>query len=226
MNNLFASDQTILDWIELTLEEAEEPTFIMAITMENHGSHATRNSRGDIVAEPLPGEYMDEDILRIVNSYTATLEKADQMLGDLVAYLETRERPAVLLFFGDHLAWMDQERQVYIQGGYIATADDWAWNNEEALKMHATPFLIWSSEHNTPTDSGMLCPYFLGGMALEIAGLPLNDFYEALKEYRKILPVSRSFIAIDRHGELVSELSKTARDYLEAHKAYSRSLWQ
>jgi hypothetical protein len=148
------------------------------------------------------------------------------MLGDLTAYLETRERPAVVLFFGDHLAWMDYDYETYLQGGYVSTANRWGWNSTENLKMHSLPYLIWSNKENTPTDGGTISPYFLAGMALDVAGIPLNEFYETLKEYRAILPVSRSFVAMDRQGNFVSGLSEIARDYLEAHKSYSRHLWQ
>jgi hypothetical protein len=91
--------------------------------------------------------------------------------------------------------------------------------------MYSTPYLIWSNKHNIRIgDGGTISPYFLAGMALEAAGLPLNDFYKTLRDYRSLLPVSRSFIAIGRQGQFINELSESEQKYLDAHKAYSRSL--
>jgi len=60
---------------------------IYAVTMENHGPWDSDNAR---------------DATGRLDAYLGRLRNSDAMLGDLIQYLSTDGRPALLVFFGDH----------------------------------------------------------------------------------------------------------------------------
>ncbi|MBW6526782.1 LTA synthase family protein [Sphingomonas sp. RHCKR7] len=63
------------------------PTFVYAVTMENHGPWGKERIAGS------PGG---------LDAYLRHLRGSDAMLGDLIDHLDRADRRAVLVFFGDH----------------------------------------------------------------------------------------------------------------------------
>ena len=222
MNGRYVPDWVIFQWISDTLDAAENPTFIMAITMENHGPYDTRFARGEVTTGAIEGVRLSQDVINTLRSYANTFDQADKMLGDLTDFLSERDRPAVVLFFGDHLPFLGRGHIGYVEGGFLETGNENRWTDDDFLKMHSTPFLIWSTESTERRDAGYLNPYFLGAMTLEAAGLPINTFYMNMIYYQAVLPVSRSFITIDRNGRAIAELTETQNEWQQWHRYQSR----
>jgi phosphoglycerol transferase MdoB-like AlkP superfamily enzyme len=100
----YVADAAVGRKIAEVLDRAERPTFVFAITMENHGPlHLERASDEDarrLYAEPPPGGYGDLTV------YLRHLANADRMIGALRETLTARSRESVLCFFGDHVPSM------------------------------------------------------------------------------------------------------------------------
>ncbi|HWU72820.1 MAG TPA: LTA synthase family protein [Sphingomonas sp.] len=67
--------------------QAATPRLIYAVTMENHGPWDSDNA---------------QDATGRLDAYLGRLRSSDAMLDDLIQYLSTDGRPALLVFFGDH----------------------------------------------------------------------------------------------------------------------------
>lgn len=98
----YISDQAVADWIIKKLDGGgDAPQFVFAITMENHGPFhletATRNEAKSLYS--LPGEQVIDDL----TIYLRHLANSDKMLGRIQEYLASRDRKAVLCFYGDHV---------------------------------------------------------------------------------------------------------------------------
>lgn len=86
----YVSDAAIADEIMAIAAHSQGPTMIYAVTIENHGPWKT--SREDSGRE--------DSGLR--QGYLRLLAKGDAMLADLTARIADLQRPASLVFFGDH----------------------------------------------------------------------------------------------------------------------------
>ena len=83
----YVSDRAVADKVLELAEEAEKPSFIYAVTMENHGPWSTQDAA-------------DNDGL--VQNYNQLVRAGDAMLSRLHEGLAALQKPAVLTFFGDH----------------------------------------------------------------------------------------------------------------------------
>lgn len=122
----YVSDMAVADRIAEVLSAASGPTFIFAITMENHGPlHLERVSETDVVdlySRPPPTGCEDLTI------YLRHLRNADRMLGSLRAVLASSASPGGLCWFGDHVPIMTD---VYSALG---------------LPSGATSYLLWRTD--------------------------------------------------------------------------------
>jgi len=83
----YVDDRTLGATLANLASQAATPRLVYAVTMENHGPWDSDNAR---------------DAAGRLDAYLARLRSSDAMLGDLIEYLSTDGRPALLVFFGDH----------------------------------------------------------------------------------------------------------------------------
>ena len=133
----YVSDQALTDKILETLAQPhEQPIFIFAITMENHGplhlEHITDSEQRKWLSEPLPQNCQELAI------YLRHLANADQMILRLLKRLSAsnattaspHQRPAQLLWYGDHVPVLTK---VYEQFGYPdGHTDYFLWRSDDA----------------------------------------------------------------------------------------------
>lgn len=90
--------------IEQLQKEADQPQFIMAISMENHGPWGRRpNVEEDRLAGIEVPEQLPEEHWRAWREYLYHGQNAVTELNRLYEFALSRERPTLILFFGDHL---------------------------------------------------------------------------------------------------------------------------
>lgn len=132
----YVSDQALTDKIlEILAQPHEQPIFIFAITMENHGplhlERITESEQHQWLNEPLPQNFQELAI------YLRHLANADQMILRLLKRLSaanattapSHQRPAQLLWYGDHVPVLTK---VYEQFGYPdGHTDYFLWRSDE-----------------------------------------------------------------------------------------------
>ncbi|MBU9167677.1 LTA synthase family protein [Burkholderia gladioli] len=103
----YVSDAAVAEAIIETLEApGDEPRFVFAMTMENHGPLHLETV--------LPGESANRHTLgdgalwRDLTAYLRHIENADAMLGRLLDYLRSSRRETVICFYGDHVPALSQ----------------------------------------------------------------------------------------------------------------------
>lgn len=100
----YTCDASVTEKIFEVLQEAVRPTFVFAITMENHGplhlEQVPEHELSDIYAEPPPAEYRDLSV------YLRHLKHADQMIGSLTELIRHEYPASTLVFYGDHVPSM------------------------------------------------------------------------------------------------------------------------
>ena len=145
----YATDESTLRAIQACMDSSEEPTFLFAITMQNHQPYEDIDP--SLVEVEVTSDRLSQEALTALRTYTQGLYDADRMLGELQAWIDERERPTVLVFFGDHMPTLGANYLAYNESGLFNSLD--GLSQEELLTMYATPFLIYS---NRELEAGVL----------------------------------------------------------------------
>ena len=152
----YIADEALAERILETLEKAETPLFILAITMENHGplqlEHMEENRAKAFYTEEVP-EGLEE-----LSVYLRHLKNADHMIGTLRESFDANPHPLSLCWYGDHIPIMPN---VYGKFGEPEGSVPYAlWNN------HAL-----ADERQTTNRTRTLSAHELARHWLERAGL-------------------------------------------------------
>ena len=99
----YMADSAMTDKIKTLLKDSGRPQFIFAISIEAHGPYdiePAHTAERDAIA--VPAAITGRDKLEM-QTYLYHIRHADAELGRLVAWLAKRQRPSLVLFYGDHL---------------------------------------------------------------------------------------------------------------------------
>jgi hypothetical protein len=180
------SDRDIFRFIEQVLREEDAradrpPLFIYALTVQQHGPHAAghpgqppRNERRTFAA-------LDIEVNAKLNDYLSRLTQSDEAIAVLQAALKRRDRPWVLAHFGDHLpAFEGLMRDVPKRSPIAGVSGDYVtyYSVEAGGFDAAAPALA----RKPPA----LDIAFLGGLLLDIAGLPKDRYFAANTRLRQL----------------------------------------
>ena len=145
----------------------------------------------------------------MLSVYVEGIRDADAMLGRLAAYFSAADEPVVLVFFGDHLPYLGDNRSVYRELGLQAAVTD----------DEGSPYLIWAndaarealdwdtavSKLDLPAD-GRISACFLGQLVLELTGRQDDHaWFSWLGELRRALPVIQGASCITADGTMLPQ---------------------
>ena len=191
--------------------------FTYAVTIQNHMSY-TAEKYGDYVCpEVETTAELSPEIQTAVNVYAEGIRDANALLRELTDYYSSREEPVLLVFFGDHLPYLGDNRQGYVELGLPAGDASGA---EDPFAAYTAPFLIWCNEAGAelldfdsaiealdlPGD-GRISACYLGAAVLELTGRgEVSPWFAFLNELRRELPVIHNGACLDADGQLSFEL--------------------
>jgi len=165
----------------------EEPIFMFGITMQNHQPFPP--VREEDVRIQVTSDLLSEAVLDTVKSFTHGLNDADTMLGMLVDYIDNRDRPTVMLFFGDHLPNLGGHLAAFTQTGLITPGQGHL--PEYRTIMYSTPFIIYSNRELAPIlpnmDNHISTYYLLPIMAYQ-TGFHRTPYMNLLLDYFRRVP--------------------------------------
>jgi phosphoglycerol transferase MdoB-like AlkP superfamily enzyme len=124
----YVSDDAVGGTVIATLDAAVQPTFVFAITMENHGPLHWEKVGAEEAATLF--EQMPPDDCEDLAVYARHLRNADLMAGKLSDYLKSSPHAAWLCVYGDHVPIMPK---VYRALGVPEGSTDYCiWSNPAA----------------------------------------------------------------------------------------------
>ncbi|AHA74403.1 LTA synthase family protein [Bacillus thuringiensis] len=207
----YISDLAMSKEIIAELEEQKQPTFIHAVTMQNHFPF-TEGRFGENLIEISGLE--NEESKGELETYTEGLRRSDEALQYLIEQLDNLDRPTLLVFFGDHLPSLGTNKSFYKENGYITNEK----TPSERLAMAQTPLLMYAN-FDMPNDNlGLVSPIHFSNLIFDYAGLNKSLFYQFLSELYKEIPVLRDELKVDKNGEVVNDLTKKQKEMLEQYK--------
>lgn len=194
----YISDETTEEAIEYYMDRNTAdgtPSVVFAITMENHQPYGENPAN---TIEVTSDDFDDETAIA-VNTYTQGLKDADLMLKELVSYVDHRERPTILLFYGDHKPTLGQVHTLYEKTGYYDSADDSAENRK---KIFSAPFLIYANRDMdecflTPGVSHKISDYHLLNVVASATGFQQTPYMNFLEDMYQVLPYYNMYLSLD-----------------------------
>lgn len=144
MTNYYANDTEMAKMIiddyneHLSLNPADG-YFNFAVTIQNHGPYIPTDTGKEKLVKRLDG--MTDTEYFTLENYAQGLKDADDFLKTIKDYIESIDKPTVVVFFGDHLPFLDSELKTYDMIGYDITSG----TDAAIYRKHKTPYLIFSN---------------------------------------------------------------------------------
>jgi phosphoglycerol transferase MdoB-like AlkP superfamily enzyme len=170
-NGDYMADSAMTDEIMSQLKDAGPPRFVFAISMEAHGPYDKSANIDTAARDAIPVPAGVEGTAKIaLQNYIYHLRDADHELGRLADLLAKRDRPTMLLFYGDHLPALSDTYKIA------------GFRNGEGMLTQTVPWLLVDPQHHEEKpNSEDLAAWMLPGKLLERAGVN-DDAYFTLTQ--------------------------------------------
>ena len=175
--------------------DKSRPFFMFNVTMQNHSPYnSTWYGLDDRVtvegsAEPCP----------LTNQYLSLIRYSDKSLRKLVEYFANVEEPTIILFFGDHQPYVENEFISEIMGTDVTNAE-----GEQLQKRYISHMMLWANYDIPDEYEGTIdriSVNYLSGLLLQVAGLRMTDYDRYLAGLREKIPVITAMGALDARGQ-------------------------
>jgi phosphoglycerol transferase MdoB-like AlkP superfamily enzyme len=167
----YMADSAMTDEIMAQLPDAGPSRLVFAISIEAHGPYdgSDNTNVAERNAIPVPAGVEGKDKLEWQN-YVYHMHHADAELGRLADMLAKRERPTILLFYGDHLPALTN---TYEHAGF---------RDGQPFDTQMVPWVLVDAHNDGPPPvHGDIAAWMLPGLVLERAGIH-DDAYFALTQ--------------------------------------------
>ncbi len=188
--------------MELDENNSDTPQFIFTVSMQNHGGYTDtyRNFTNDVKVTSGNGS----DAL---NQFLSLLKVTDQSLEKFIETLEQRDRPTILLFFGDHQP-----------NNYTVSALTKNMSEEELQEnRRKSNYLLWANYPLSDQTDEDYSNNYLGYLLLKESNIPLDNWYKFLGQIHNVYPIINDAFYFDRDGEKMliegQDFSSEINDY-------------
>ncbi|MBQ8044367.1 MAG: LTA synthase family protein [Clostridia bacterium] len=196
----YLSDEYLTNQIinELETKGENEKLFSMTLTIQQHMPYVYE--KYDEYDIQIVSSNLDEQMEETVLAYAQGVYDADKELGRLNKYIQKFDEPTIIVFFGDHLPYLNtsEGKSVMDKLSYFNTENK-LLNN---YRKYNTEALVISNYDIKEERIKYLGPDLLMAYLLNRMDLELSDYYIWLDDTKNILPSYNSSVAIDKHGKL------------------------
>ena len=197
----YVSDKYVTDKIidEFEKKEKNEKLFYMTLTMQAHMPYQ-KNKYKDYDVWVTKSE-LSTETNDTLTSYAQGIYDADKQLGRLYEYINTLEEPTIIVFFGDHLPFLNTGKVNAIDELRYFNTSDKLLNNYRKYNTQSliiANFELKSDEENTKfLGPDLLSSYILNNMDIEI-----SNYYKWLYNSRKNIGSANFLVTVDSKGNL------------------------
>lgn len=166
---MYYRDREVNDMIINQISNAEEPNFIFAVTMQNHGPYRDNLKKDyaqiEVEMKESDGKFT-ESSKNILEFYSDNIVQVDLELQRMIEELEKLDEDVMVVYFGDHLPLLGLGDQVYKESNYFLNTGSY----EEYLKKYSTPLLVWDN-FSEEREELNISPSYLPAYILQKSGL-------------------------------------------------------
>lgn len=202
----YVSDKACYEKImHISEQTTQQPLFLFAVTMQNHGGYETEWS--DM---PNKISFLNENDYQQTNQYVELAKISDDAFKELVEYYSNDERETIILFFGDHQPSLGSEYEELFSGTKSK-------NLKNAAKKYFVPFVLCANFDIAEERIENISPNFLAPLLLEKAKMPQTAYYKYLNDLRKKVPSITTMVCIDQNKKMFT-LEKNENYFNELHE--------
>lgn len=221
----YATDASTLQAIRTQADEAAqtgEPLFLFAITMQNHQPYDALPE--DQIQVQVTSDKLSQESLTALTTYTQGLYDADAMLGALAEWIDSRERPTVLVFFGDHMPTLGSNYLAYNESGLFDSTN--GMSHEELLTMYSTPFLIYANRDLpqgilTGRTGNAISDYNLLNALAVSTGIARTPYMNLLLDFYSLIPFYNNRLDFTLTGDI--KVFTRAMEYITYDRIYGEN---
>lgn len=222
----FISDEYFTDRIIeqiLLAEEDNVPLFLFGISMQNHWGFDPMKYGTLDLAVMAESPYLNENEIGSVNSFLQGIHDADKQLGRLVDFVENRDTPTIIVFFGDHLPILGLHAdRIFEKLGFVSQQEDFYWTLEDWQAIFQTPYLVWANYDLNRDCRGTVSTFALSALVAEASGIQLNRYFTYLLRSLEHFRAISNEMYVDLDG--VFHYGWEARSFY--HIQALRALWE
>ncbi len=178
----YMTDSMLYQHVIKELEQkTEENKFILTLSMQNHTPFVVPDGYEDKIT--YTGDGLTNDVaVRKYNAYLSSLKASDDALSNLISYLSQREKPTIVLFYGDHYPKVNQNGNAYTDLGLVTDLS----SPENDYITHVTPAFIWSNYKDVGKTVGNIDGSLVSAKLLALTGvevpnyMKINNYLESL----------------------------------------------
>lgn len=185
------TDMIINDYKNHLETNPDKGYFNFTVTIQNHAPYNNSQLYFDKEYISKDAGLTDEEYY-IINNYLGGVKTGNELIVKIYEYINTLDRPVVLLIFGDHLPYLDSEELIYEKLGL-----DIKSNTHEAYKnRYSTDYMIIGNnaylEKNIPSISGqqgLISSNYLSLKMLQYMNIELPQFHAFLNDLIQYAPI-------------------------------------
>jgi len=199
----YITDETISEEVIYQLSQPRDNSvFVMAITMENHGLYREKYNASDWKITVSGDSLNERQVIALQNFVTGT-SNSDRALREIYDYVMEREKPTVVLWYGDHLPTLGEDFMPYTTTGTITSDKASEWTQEEKMTMFSTPFLVFTNYDTGRTfraQGESVSPYYLPALLADYIGAPETLQTNFLLKLYETSPIISSYYTLYSPG--------------------------
>jgi phosphoglycerol transferase MdoB-like AlkP superfamily enzyme len=194
----YITDQSFSQYIKYFLDEAEKkdeaPLFLFGISIENHQPYYYKYYWETFTVRA-KNPYLSKKDFHYFENFVQGVKNADDILGQLCEFIDSRKRPSVIVFFGDHLPSICKKYSAYLDTGFI---DD-IYATDSRFQLYTTPFIIYSNfmPDKTNLKGNNYASYDLLNVLSSLIGSGKTAYMSYLEVLREVLPYYNNKIKTD-----------------------------
>ena len=196
----------------------EEPVFSFDVSYQCHSPYRDDGLDGDAVLWQAP-EGISETSFYVINNYLASLAETQRLLLDGLDTLREEAEPVLVLIYGDHSPFLNEEAVYRESGLRLDTSTE-----QGIIEYYGTPWLLWANEAAKPYlqkelrgEGPMLSPGYLLNVVFECLGWQGSAFMQFTDTIRAVLPVVSSNGFVSENGALSFSPSEEAQALLRTY---------
>lgn len=211
------ADSYMMDVILENLKSRSgEKKFLFTTTAQNHMPYSKqRYSNYDVNVE---SSNLSSGLTDVARCFAQGVYDADKELGRLYDEIQKLDRPTVVVFFGDHLPYLDDTDGESIEdvASYFNTDD----SNLNDMRKHLTQCVIVTNFDIEKDDSAKIMnANYIGSYLLSKLDFDRSDYFKYIESVRTQLPVyNKNFVYKDDSFENLFDLDKNLEKILDEKK--------
>ncbi|MTI48892.1 MAG: LTA synthase family protein [Firmicutes bacterium] len=210
----FISDEYVTDTIIQEIESTDDPLFLFAVTMQNHGPY-NDDRYEDYGLDVDVKNNLDNESMQILRTYSQGIYDADKALGKLVDYIDKQKKPTMVLFFGDHLPILGMDLKVYNELDFMNANSV----NNGRMDLYSVPFILYSNYKSVSEDMGTLNTSFMAPYLLRYAGLEMPNYFKQLYGLSQEISVISPIYAVNKNNEFINQGNEEFEKYNRIYKS-------